>query len=128
MFVVTWDIDRDVSTSYALPFVSRRSNAIGGLRSPLFRRVLVFREVWLRVVLSAASSVVSLSGWTTKTGLHRTIAKPRFMIGGITTTANMLLSVFSDKVYIAWNICVLFLCNIYGINSTSGREFLFLSW
>ena len=113
--VVTWDVDRDVSTAYlfirwwgsiayALPFVSRRSNTIGGFRSPLFQWVLVFREVWFQVVRSVVSSIDALSGWTTRTGLHRTIAKPLFMIGWITTAAILLLSVISDKV-----LCVKYL-------------------
>ena len=77
---------------------------IGGFRSPLFRWVLVFREVWFQVVRSVVSSIDALSGWTTRTGLHRTIAKPLFMIGLITTTAILLLSVISDKV-----LCVKYL-------------------
>ena len=77
---------------------------IGGFRSSLFRWVLVFREVWFQVVRSVVFSIDSLSGWTTRTGLHRTIAEPRFMIGWITTAAILLLSVISDKV-----LCVKYL-------------------
>ena len=99
MFIRWWG-----STAYSLPLVSRRSNTIGGFRSPLFRWVLVFREVWFQVVRSVVFSIDSLSGWTTRTGLHRTIAEPRFMIGWITTAAILLLSVISDKV-----LCVKYL-------------------
>ena len=59
------------STAHALSFVSRRSNAIGGFRSPSFWWVLIFQEVWLQFVpwavccrtgLRSTWSLVSASG------------------------------------------------------------------
>ena len=51
-------------------FVSRRSNAIGGFRLPLLGWVLVFREVWLRVVPSAVCCRTGLSWSFLLVGIH----------------------------------------------------------
>lgn len=58
------------STAHALLFVLRRFNAIGGFRSPLFRLVLVFREVILQVVPSAGCCSTSLSLCFLVVGIH----------------------------------------------------------
>ena len=58
------------STAHALPFVSRRSNMIGGFRSSLFRWVLVSRKVWLQVVPSAVCCRTGLPLCFLIVGIH----------------------------------------------------------
>ena len=58
------------STAHTLLFLLRRFNAIGGFRSPLFRLVLVFREVLLQVVPSVGCCSTSLSMCFLIVGIH----------------------------------------------------------